>query len=173
MSGARSGQPVEVHTSTTSPDKEQGKAIPYGVYDLGRNEGWVSVGIIDDTGQFAVNSIRSWWQQLGKSATPTPAPDDHGRLRRLKQHPRPALEDRAATARRRDRPHDPRLPLPARHQQVEQNRAPAFQLYQQELARQAAVDYETIINLIAAPPPAPASRSTPASTRPTTPKESK
>jgi hypothetical protein len=45
---------------------EQGKAIPYGVYDLHRNEGWVSVGIDHDTASFAVNAIRSWWKRMGR-----------------------------------------------------------------------------------------------------------
>lgn len=44
-----------------------GKAIPYGVYDLQRNEGWVSVGIDHDTASFAVNAIRSWWKRMGRS----------------------------------------------------------------------------------------------------------
>jgi hypothetical protein len=48
------------------PDKEQGKVAPYGVYDLDKNTGWVSVGISGDTGEFAVNSIRSWWQEMGR-----------------------------------------------------------------------------------------------------------
>lgn len=48
------------------PDKEQGKLAPYGVYDLDKNTGWVSVGISSDTGEFAVNSIRSWWQEMGR-----------------------------------------------------------------------------------------------------------
>lgn len=43
-----------------------GKAIPYGVYDLHRNEGWVSVGIDHDTATFAVQSIRRWWQRMGR-----------------------------------------------------------------------------------------------------------
>lgn len=47
-------------------DKELGKAVPYGVYDMARNEGWVSVGISKDTAEFAVNTIRTWWQQMGK-----------------------------------------------------------------------------------------------------------
>ncbi len=47
---------------------EQGKAIPYGVYDLQRNEGWVSVGIDHDTGSFAVNAIRRWWRRMGRPA---------------------------------------------------------------------------------------------------------
>lgn len=48
----------------------QGKAIPYGVYDLHRNEGWVSVGIDHDTASFAVNAIRSWWRIMGRPAYP-------------------------------------------------------------------------------------------------------
>lgn len=51
-------------------DKELGKAVPYGVYDIVKNEGWVSVGISKDTAEFAVNSIRTWWQQMGKEHYP-------------------------------------------------------------------------------------------------------
>ena len=47
-------------------DKDLGKAIPYGVYDIGNNEGWVSVGISHDTASFAVSTIRSWWYEMGK-----------------------------------------------------------------------------------------------------------
>ena len=47
-------------------DKDLGKAIPYGVYDIGNNEGWVSVGISHDTASFAVSAIRSWWYEMGK-----------------------------------------------------------------------------------------------------------
>ena len=49
---------------------ELGKAIPYGVYDLSRNAGWVSVGIDHDTATFAVRSIRRWWQAMGRRAYP-------------------------------------------------------------------------------------------------------
>jgi hypothetical protein len=52
------------------PQDAVGKAIPYGVYDVGRNEGWVSVGIDHDTSAFAVASIRSWWRSMGKRAYP-------------------------------------------------------------------------------------------------------
>ncbi len=48
----------------------QGKAVPYGVYDLARNEGWVSVGIDHDTASFAVHAIRRWWRRMGRSAYP-------------------------------------------------------------------------------------------------------
>jgi Rhodopirellula transposase DDE domain len=51
-------------------DPELGKAIPYGIYDLGSDQGWVQVGIDHDTAQFAVNSIRSWWRQLGSGRYP-------------------------------------------------------------------------------------------------------
>ena len=48
-------------------DKDLGKAVPYGVYDIGNNEGWVSVGISHDTASFAVATIRSWWFEMGKA----------------------------------------------------------------------------------------------------------
>ncbi|TAG55569.1 MAG: ISAzo13 family transposase [Cytophagales bacterium] len=46
-------------------DKDLGKAVPYGVYDIERNQGWVSVGINYDTAKFAVSSIRNWWHEMG------------------------------------------------------------------------------------------------------------
>jgi hypothetical protein len=51
-------------------DPELGKAIPYGVYDLSANAGWVSVGIDHDTPEFAVESIYCWWRQMGRKAYP-------------------------------------------------------------------------------------------------------
>ena len=51
-------------------DKQLGKAIPYGIYDIATDQGWVNVGIDHDTAQFAVNSIRSWWTHLGQSRYP-------------------------------------------------------------------------------------------------------
>ena len=50
--------------------KSLGKATPYGVYDLLQNRGWVSVGIDHDTAQFAVNSIRRWWSEMGEQRFP-------------------------------------------------------------------------------------------------------
>ena len=50
----------------TSKIKELGKVAPYGVYDMGINKGWVSVGISSDTAEFAVNSIRTWYEQMEK-----------------------------------------------------------------------------------------------------------
>jgi len=66
---APKGQPVEVRTKDFK-DKQLGKVNPYGVYDLALDEGYVSVGIDADTAQFAVQSIRSWWQHLGHQRYP-------------------------------------------------------------------------------------------------------
>ena len=52
---------------------ELGCAIPYGVYDVGQNLGWVSVGINHDTASFAVESIRRWWQHMGEARYPKAA----------------------------------------------------------------------------------------------------
>jgi len=51
-------------------DKELGKAIPYGVYDVGQNLGWVNVGCDGDTASFAVESIRRWWNNMGRELYP-------------------------------------------------------------------------------------------------------
>jgi hypothetical protein len=63
------GRPEEVRAKDFQ-DKTLGKAIPEGVYDLSRNEGWVSVGVDHDTAEFAVESIRRWWQEMGSLAYP-------------------------------------------------------------------------------------------------------
>jgi transposase len=52
------------------PDPELGKAVPYGIYDVGRNQGWVNVGIDHDTAEFATDSILSWWKYMGCKAYP-------------------------------------------------------------------------------------------------------
>lgn len=63
------GQPEEVKVHDF-PDKKMGKAIPYGVYDLAGNEGWVSVGIDHDTAEFACASIQRWWNEMGSARFP-------------------------------------------------------------------------------------------------------
>lgn len=63
------GKPAEVRVHDFL-DKQLGKAIPYGVYDLLHNQGWVSVGIDHDTAQFAANSIRRWWTEMGQRRFP-------------------------------------------------------------------------------------------------------
>jgi Rhodopirellula transposase DDE domain len=60
-------QRVKVHDFE---DKQLGKAVPYGVYDIGANAGWVSVGITSDTAQFAVASIRGWLDRMGHARYP-------------------------------------------------------------------------------------------------------
>jgi hypothetical protein len=66
------GSPEQVNVHDF-PDPKLGKAIPYGVYDLGRNTGWVSVGTDHDTAAFAVATLRRWWQQVGSLAYPRPS----------------------------------------------------------------------------------------------------
>jgi transposase len=63
------GDPEEVRVHDFL-DKELGKVIPYGVYDMLNNQGWVSVGIDHDTAQFAVGSIRRWWVEMGQERFP-------------------------------------------------------------------------------------------------------
>jgi hypothetical protein len=63
------GQPPAVRVHDFQ-DVELGKAIPYGVYDLGANAGWVSVGTDHDTPEFAVESIYCWWRQMGRRTYP-------------------------------------------------------------------------------------------------------
>jgi hypothetical protein len=60
-------EPVRVHDFE---DKQKGKVTPHGVYDIGRNQGWVSVGIDHDTAEFAVDSIRHWWRRMGQHTYP-------------------------------------------------------------------------------------------------------
>jgi hypothetical protein len=72
-SGGREWQPtgepeqVNVHDF---PDPKVGKAIPCGIYDLGRNSGWVRVGTDHDTAAFAVATLRRWWEQVGRATYP-------------------------------------------------------------------------------------------------------
>jgi hypothetical protein len=62
----KKGEPVQVNVYDFV-NKTLGQAIPYGIYDIGRNEGFVNVGISYDTAKFAVNSIRHWWKNMGHS----------------------------------------------------------------------------------------------------------
>lgn len=63
------GKPESVNVHDF-PDQGKSKAIPYGVYDLGRNLGWVSVGVDHDTATFAVATIKRWWRKLGRKHYP-------------------------------------------------------------------------------------------------------
>jgi hypothetical protein len=64
-----SGCPEEVRVHDF-PDRDLGKAIPYGVYDLSANQGWVSVGTDHDTAAFAVATVGAWWEQMGREQYP-------------------------------------------------------------------------------------------------------
>ncbi len=59
------GEPEQVNVHDF-PDKELGKAIPYGIYDVSDNSGWVSVGVDHDTSAFAVATLRTWWETIGR-----------------------------------------------------------------------------------------------------------
>ena len=121
-------------------DKELGKAIPYGVYDLTSNQGWVSVGIDHDTARFAARGDPPLVAGDGGealSAAPTEllitadGGGSNGSRCRLWKVALQELADAAGAARSR-------LPLPAGHQQVEQDRAPDVLPHHPELARPAA-----------------------------------
>jgi transposase len=63
------GEPERVNVHDF-PDKDLGKAIPYGIYDVSANTGWVSVGVDHDTSAFAVATLRRWWETIGKDRYP-------------------------------------------------------------------------------------------------------
>jgi len=65
----KKGDPISV-LDHDFPIKELGKVTPYGIYDIGRNEGFVNLGISSDTSEFAVESISRWWMTLGKNTYP-------------------------------------------------------------------------------------------------------
>lgn len=69
----REWEPEKTHTEVNAYDfidKKLGKAVPYGIYDIYKNEGWVNVGISKDTAKFALSGIRTWWEQMGKLSYP-------------------------------------------------------------------------------------------------------
>jgi hypothetical protein len=63
------GEPIHV-SDHDFPDPEVPKAVPYGIYDVAANQGWVTVGTDHDTPEFAVNAIRTWWAQMGRPMYP-------------------------------------------------------------------------------------------------------
>jgi hypothetical protein len=137
------GDPEEVRIHDFLVE-ELGRAIPYGVYDLAANEGWVNVGVDHDTACFAVHSIRRWWQEIGRARYPQAhrliitadcggSPFD--KLRRRAPAP---VEERAAEAGQRTGLGDRSASPAARHQQVESDRASPVLVHLDELARPAA-----------------------------------
>jgi hypothetical protein len=65
----KKGEPIKV-LSHDFPDPSVPKAVPYGVYDIGKNLGWVNVGVAADTAEFAVESISQWWKRMGSKRYP-------------------------------------------------------------------------------------------------------
>ena len=121
----RKDEPREVDTHDF-PDPRKGKAVPYGVYDLQRNEAWVSVGVSSDTAEFAVAAIHRWWKRLGRRRYPRATrlliTADSGGSNSARSRLWKAELQKAG---RQDGIGDRGLPFPARHEQVEQDRTSA------------------------------------------------
>jgi hypothetical protein len=110
------------------PQDASGQAIPYGIYSLNDNCGYVSIEDCFDTPRFAVESINDWWQSMGYRQFP-----------KVKQLPLKGVEGPAARAAlRRSRLERHGVPLPDWVLEVESHRAPALQPYQHELGGQTA-----------------------------------
>ncbi len=124
----RQGRPefVNIHDFI---DPKLSRAVPYGVYDITNNVGWVSVGTDHDTASFTVNAIRQWWRTMGKKRHPT--------AKRLITRPTAAAATGLVCACgrssfknwRTSSVADHGLPPAARHQQVEQDRASSLLLH--------------------------------------------
>lgn len=111
--------PVASGTAPVSPcrsahDFPEKKAVPYGIYDLAADAGWVSVGCDGDTAAFAVATLRRWWEAEGRGPLPKrdPAADHRGR-RRGERLPGADLEEGARRLQLRGRPGGRGLPLPS------------------------------------------------------------
>ena len=132
------GQPEEVKVHDFI-DRELGKAIPYGVYDLTANTGWVSVGVDHDTAEFAVETVRRWWLQMGRQAYPSATrlllTADGGGSNSSRSR---LWKFELQKAGRRAWVADLGVPLSAGDQQVEQDRAPDVLPHHGELAGPAA-----------------------------------
>jgi hypothetical protein len=134
----RKGEPerVDVHDF---PDPELGKVIPYGVFDMTRNEGWVSVGIDHDTAQFAAQAIGRWWHKMGAKRYPNASAllitadggGSNGSRCRLWKVALQSFVHPPGVA-------GARVPLPARNEQVEQDRTSHVLPHHPELARSTA-----------------------------------
>ena len=135
----RRGEPerVEVHDFKG----ELGRAVPYGVYDMSASAGWVNVGTDADTGAFAVESIRRWWQKIGQAAYPhatrllitaNAGGSNGSRLRLWKVELARLAEELGLEV------SVSHFPPGARHVEMEPDRAPALRPDLHELARQAA-----------------------------------
>ena len=145
------GEPeaVKVHDFV---DPELGKAIPYGVYDMTANAGWVSVGVDHDTAEFCGGDGAAVVAADGSSCLPPGRTAvDHSRRRRFQQQPESIVEVRTAESGRWARPVDVGVSLPARHEQVEQDRTIGCSVISRENWRgRPLVSREVVVNLIGA-----------------------
>ena len=131
------GQPerVKVHDFV---DKTLGKAIPYGIYDVTGDSGWVSVGEDHDTAVFAVETLTAVVAEDGqRGVSAGAAVADHGRRGRFQQQSQSAVEGGVAEVRRRHGAARLGVSLSARHEQVEQDRASDVLPHYRELAWEA------------------------------------
>jgi hypothetical protein len=128
------GEPVPVSVHDFA-DPHLGKAVPYGIYDVAANTGWVNVGTDHDTAAFAAESIRRWWQGQGQAAYPQAArlliTADAGGSNSYRIL---GLEARTGPARGRNGTDDHGVSSAAGHIEVEQDRAPAVLAHHHELA---------------------------------------
>ena len=116
-----------------------GKAVPYGVYDMATNAGWVSVGVDHDTAEFAVETIRRWWDRMGRRAYPAgeellitaDGGGSNGRRCRLWKVELQRLADEIGLS-------ISVCHFPPGTSKVEQDRAPAVLPHHAELARQTS-----------------------------------
>ena len=146
--------------------RQLGRAVPYGIYDIGDNAGWVSVGVDHDTASFAVNAIRRWWQLMGATRYPEASQSPHHGRRRWQQWIARCGLWKVELQKLADELDftDHCLPLSAGHQQVEQDRAPPLLVHHP--ATGAANRSSAIRSLSSSsppPPPKPASRCVPRS----------
>ena len=128
------GEPEEVKVHDFI-DKDLGKAIPYGVYDQTANTGWVGVGVDHDTAEFAVETLRRWWRNMGRRVYPQATKllvtadggGSNGSRCRLWKMELQRFADEIGLQ-------DLGVPLPAGDEQVEQDRAPDVLPHHRELA---------------------------------------
>jgi hypothetical protein len=132
------GKPIEVNTHDFE-NKELGKVVPYGVYDIGANQGYVSLGIDHDTGQFAVNGVRLWLDRMGRERyramsrlmiTADGGGSNGSRLRLWKMALQQLADETGLTIQV--------CHYPPGTSEVEQDRAPNVLSHHPELARNAA-----------------------------------
>ena len=154
----RQGEPEEVRVHDFLI-KELGRAVPYGIYDLASNAGWVSVGITHDTAAFAVQTIRRWWQEIGRARYPKATQlvitadggGSNGYRVRLWKRELQRLADETGIA--IEVHHLP--PGTSKWNKIEHR---LFSFISQNWRAKPLVSYQVIVNLISATTPRPVSR---------------